>query len=727
MSHDQKQAITKVLEASRRKLLDTGTRNKLVHVNRANARANCINVINERSNEIYSILRVKGKRMRFKALGVDQNADEDIQLSSPEMVLPDDSERLTDAFIETALGPEALIRRLLKVAGNAKIAEEEQGVNILFLAMGFLSWRESESSEVKREAPLILLPVELIRNKKTSSYDISCRDDDLTTNLPLQERMRQDFGIVLPEIEETEGWNPAVYFDEVDHAIEGKSNWSIDRDGMQLGFFSFAKLLMHRDLDPENWPDGNFEQNPLLDGLLMSGFPEQEPFFGEDDNLDKKLDPADIIQVIDADSSQTKVIEEVRRGASMVVQGPPGTGKSQTITNIIAAAAHDGKSVLFVAEKMAALKVVHDRLVKTGLRDICLELHSRSANKKAVAQELGRTLGAAQSAAHALSDTAELKSVRDRLNEISDLLHEPLGESGISPFSALSSLIGFIGSDAPPPMLSADRLASLNSDKRTAAKYHLGIFLNASEGIVNSAQHPFKGTTALSLQPTDIARLELEISTALDAIPQSMERVTKVAEQIGSSAPKNLDDIERLHHTLKLLIEAPQGAGEILELIFSHIGSTRLEESLTAGKQWSDALNTIPFEVTPQAWAKDFSGLKATMMRAKDSWFFRTFGGYKKAFTELSSFLIKSPEKRPEVCIEIIDSILNVQSLRAEFSKDEDWLKEILSTEWRAEKTQFLSILQSIRWLKDLSVVWPSADLEGILRALIPILKIKEP
>jgi ABC-type sugar transport system ATPase subunit len=88
------------------------------------------------------------------------------------------------------------------------------------------------------------------------------------------------------------------------------------------------------------------------------------------------------------------------------VQGPPGTGKSQTITNLIAAAAHDGKTVLFVAEKMAALSVVHDRLVKTGLRDICLELHSRSANKKALAQELGRTLMASTRTLPPVSDTA---------------------------------------------------------------------------------------------------------------------------------------------------------------------------------------------------------------------------------------------------------------------------------------------------------------------------------
>lgn len=124
---------------------------------------------------------------------------------------------------------------------------------------------------------------------------------------------------------------------------------------------------MHRDLDPANWPGGTLADSSLISGLLVDGFEADAPFFGSEDKLDALLDPADIIQVIDADASQTKVIEKVRRGASLVVQGPPGTGKSQTITNIIAAAAHDGKSVLFVAEKMAAVSVVQHRLVKAGL------------------------------------------------------------------------------------------------------------------------------------------------------------------------------------------------------------------------------------------------------------------------------------------------------------------------------------------------------------------------
>jgi hypothetical protein len=75
-------------------------------------------------------------------------------------------------------------------------------------------------------------------------------------------------------------------------------------------------------------------------------------------------------------------------GKKIVVQGPPGTGKSQTITNIIAAALDAGKSVLFVAEKMAALEVVQKRLTAAGLNPFCLELHSSKTSKSAIVQSL---------------------------------------------------------------------------------------------------------------------------------------------------------------------------------------------------------------------------------------------------------------------------------------------------------------------------------------------------
>lgn len=259
MTDKTSRSPARALDAARRKLLETGTRNRLIHVNRANSRANCLTIINEQADPIHGMLRVQSRRMRFKAMGRDRGAEgEDMHIAAPEPEIAAGSDRLTDNFLETPLGPDALARRLLRLAADARTAEEEQGINILFLAIGFLRWRESASSEVTREAPLILLPVQLVRNERSSTFDLVSREDDLATNLPLAERLRQDFGLTLPEIDETEEWCPSDYFAAVEEAISGQPGWSIDPDGMQLGFFSFAKLLMHRDLDPASWPEGSF-------------------------------------------------------------------------------------------------------------------------------------------------------------------------------------------------------------------------------------------------------------------------------------------------------------------------------------------------------------------------------------------------------------------------------------------------------------------------------------
>ena len=357
-----KTALVRLFNDTRKRLVETGTRNRLVHVNRTNARGNVVNVVNERSEDVYAILSER-KVMRF--LGIARDRDDD----KTSVRLADvgeegfNTDRFTDAQLETRMGPDALQKRLLKIGREAQTAEEESGVNILYLALGFLTWFEDKSSAIGREAPLILLPVELVRNQRTSTYDIRMRDDDIVTNLPLQQRLKDDFGIQLPELEIDELWTPSKYFQQITELIASQKAWQVDRDGIQLGFFSFSKLLMYRDLSIEMWPAGAIADHALTRGLLYEGFEAEPPLFRDGERLDDALPPAKMFHVVDADASQARVIEEVRCGRNLVVQGPPGTGKSQTITNIIAAAVKEGKRVLFVAEKMAALSVVHDRLV----------------------------------------------------------------------------------------------------------------------------------------------------------------------------------------------------------------------------------------------------------------------------------------------------------------------------------------------------------------------------
>lgn len=692
--------LTKILETARRKLLDTGTRNRLIHINRANQRSNSLNIVNEVSDEVYKQLRLQSKAMRFKALGQDSLTIEsdDINLRVSDEKLGDLTDRMTDSYLETPLGPDTLSRRLLRLASDAKTAEEEQGINLLYLALGFLKWKESDSSEVVREAPLILLPVELTRNEKTSTFDISIREDDTSTNLPLSERFRQDFGLKLPEIDETDDWLPSAYFNQVRTAISGKSDWIIDENGIQLGFFSFAKLLMHRDLEPSNWPDGALINSPLFRSLLRDGFDEDEPIFGPDDKLDEKLTPADIIQVVDADASQTKVIEEVRRGASLVVQGPPGTGKSQTITNIIAAAAHDGKTILFVAEKMAALSVVHDRLVKVGLRDICIELHSRSANKKALALELGRTLSASSGAIPQANNGEKLRLVRDQLNSLSASLHTPFNEAGDTPFSTLSELICFLGNEEPPPVIKLEGLSAIGKSERTTVVDVISKFIDALKILGSPDSHPFRDCENLGLQPTDLERLKIELSSAISSLRDLISLSSELAVVTGLPVPHSLAVIAQQIVAVNLLSDAPENLLRLVDIFAAIENSSRMIEALEAGKAWSRAFANVGPLFKSVAWETDTSSIRSAISRGQASWFYRIFGGYRAASTELASILEGTLPASPKERLKLIDQQSSVKGLKKRLADEEIWLQRQLLDEWRGDKTPFSELLDAYKW-----------------------------
>ena len=719
MLHRNDRTVEKVLEDARRRLLETGTRNRLIHVNRANQRANCLNIINEVSEEVYGLLRGQGKRMRFRAMGRERKADDgEMQLAVPDESLAAGDARHTDLFLETPLGPEALARRLLRLFHAARTAEEEQGLNILFLAIGFLRWKESAQSETGREAPLILLPVELVRNERSSTFDVRVRDEEVTTNLPLQERLRQDFGIILPEIDEQENWSPAQYFSQVQEAISGKEGWSADCDGMQLGFFSFAKLLMHRDLDPANWPDGALGDNPVLAGLLSDGFDAEEPLFGPGEKLDDMLDPAEIIQVIDADASQTKVIEEVRRGANLIVQGPPGTGKSQTITNIIAAAAHDGKSVLFVAEKMAALSVVHDRLVRTGLRDVCLELHSRTANKKALSQELGRTLMASARPVPPVPSPERLRLTRDELNRIDSLLHEPLPQSGVSPFRAMSEIIGFMGEGARPPSIPTEGLDTLTEEKRAHALAAIGRLVEALSKAGDPQAHPFRGVMALDLQPTDVARLEGELSAAGEAVDILLKRGDAEAGKLHVAAPRTIADLSQLQAALSLLGSVPEGAASSIPSLFARAGEPRMTEALKAGADWAEHRRAVEGAFAPSAWDAALSDIRAGIVRGQASFLGRLFGPYRRSSSRLAGLLSGALPKEPRARLALVDQLAREQELRKRLADEAAWLQSALGEEWRGERTSFARLAAVCGWLNELAKSGTLQAAEQVVAAL---------
>lgn len=692
-----KSALSKLFDETRKRLVETGRRNRLVHVNRKNTRAAVVNVVNERSEDVYSILG-GGKAMRFLAIGKDQESESDgIKLadaSEPAV----SAERYTDAYLETRLGPDNLQKRLLKIAREAQTAEEESGVNILYLALGFLSWFEAKVSAVQREAPLVLLPVQITRNQRTSAFEIRLRDDDIVTNLPLQQRLKEDFGLVLPEIEIDEEWSPSQYFAQVEAVVASQSSWRVDRDGMQLGFFSFSKLLMYRDLAPDAWPKGAISEHELTRGLLYEGFEPEQPLIKSNERLDVVLPPENIFHVVDADASQAIVIEEVRKGRNLVVQGPPGTGKSQTITNIIAAAVKEGKRVLFVAEKMAALSVVHDRLVKVGLRDVCLELHSRTANKKDVLAELARTITRSAAVPGMPGAPTALTGTRDKLNVLADVLHQPIGNSGETPYSVLGAQARFIGMGIPAPEVAGSTLAMLSREQMDELLAVVGRYgaLVVSEG--NRASHPLAGVENLALQPVELSRLSGLLVKAGKSVAALSGALLEAAPVLGVDLPHTRASVRAVLQTLDCIGDLAPHAEDVAARMLAETDLSRLKASLRAGTTWRSARDEAGAQFIDAAFATPPHALRGALAAGTQSFFTRWGGPYRHASRELAGMLRSDLPKKARDRLALVDTLIGIDKQKNLWKAEESYCAQCMGDHWRGDLTDFAKLLSVMDW-----------------------------
>lgn len=378
---------------------------------------------------------------RGKTLSLDvMDLEEDLHLTKEESDLlwelpPSEGQvdkRIRDLFMQTDLSARELQKRLFRIHQHARTVFEEQGYNVLYLALGFLEWTETSGDQ--HRAPLILIPVQLERRGVGGAYKLSWNGEDIIPNISLQAKLQEQY-ITIPDLEmphRSEGITQ--YLEEVEDSIPNAPGWQVHRE-VHLGFFSFTKFVMFQDLDPDHWPpELSFDQNPIIKAMFNPESQKNDPGFLEED-VDCKLKSRDVYTVLDADSSQMAVIEDVKHGKNLVVEGPPGTGKSQTIVNLIAELMASGKTVLFVSEKMAALQVVKSRLDSIGLGDFCLELHSHKSKKKEVLNELQRTLYQPPTPLQAMEDKFhELDILRQELNHYRELIHRPLPEMGFTAF-----------------------------------------------------------------------------------------------------------------------------------------------------------------------------------------------------------------------------------------------------------------------------------------------------
>ena len=462
-----------LLEQLRHKLLDLTSHNKLLNFQHRDS--NCLRAVDELPDQLYRRL-YDGKKLFFEPVPLPSvrelsdystldnrmprvgamvktlqrpPADEWAQHLgiSARYELPVDTAdarqpKHDDDRIQTLLYPDSLATRLRKLQGDAQTAIEESGVNMLYLAFGFLDWREPAKQDKACLAPLMLVPVELRKEGTkdgTFRYFVAWTGEDLQTNLSLQKKLLQDFHLSLPDLDDED--RPEAYFDRVRDMVRGRSGWGVRRF-VTLTLFSFGKQLIYLDLDPARWAnrardDGTergLSGHPLVRRLLLGDDAGSSSGNGEELPSDARVIDLDLALVDRADSTQAAALIGALTGRSMVIQGPPGTGKSQTITNLIAAALAAKKTILFVSEKLAALEVVKRRLDEMGFGPFCLELHSHKTRKQALYDSLRERLALRASR---LPESLErirgnLMIKRDELTDYVAQIREPVGALGWS-------------------------------------------------------------------------------------------------------------------------------------------------------------------------------------------------------------------------------------------------------------------------------------------------------
>ncbi|MBD9527431.1 DUF3320 domain-containing protein [Paracoccus sp. PAR01] len=390
-----------------------------------------------------------GKQFRLLALkdekavaGRDLPADEARRI---EAELAQDA--LDKGQIAVPLGGDDMFARLTELYRKSRSDVQEGGTNTLFLAAGFLRWKRADSDPRHYRAPLLLMPVRLDRRSAQSEFRLGQIEDEVRINATLLEMLKRDFELRIPELEgdlprDESGLDLNRIFEIVRHRVRDVAGFELVEE-CAISTFSFAKYLMWKDLVDRA---DNLRESPLVRHLLDS---PAESFAGalspmpEPSRIDHTHAPADLLAPMPADSSQLAAVVAAAEGRDFVLIGPPGTGKSQTITNIIADQLGRGRTVLFVAEKAAALDVVQRRLERQGLGTAVLELHSNKADRKVVLGQLGRSWDRASGSVGRewVRVTEDLRLSRDQLNAYVAALHAP-GTQGFSVFQAIGRAVG---------------------------------------------------------------------------------------------------------------------------------------------------------------------------------------------------------------------------------------------------------------------------------------------
>lgn len=714
MSNKAASAIARGLEDARRLLLDLSLRNRLINF-RPTKRGHMA-IVDESSREIFRMLVGEGKAMHFAGVREEEMPpeerdgevwDDDEGGFEPPIRMVQPKVDLLDDQLNTRVREDRLHIRLLHMFTLARTAMEEQGVNILFLALGMLHWYESENSDEERLAPLILVPATLERYRGTR-FRVRFSGEELGANLSLQAKLKQDFGLKLPDLPDDEDVDVESYLGDVARVVAAKPRWRVEFDEMQLGFFSYAKYMMYKDLDPSSWDEMLSAKGESVVGqVLGDGFEQFDSDIDPDDLLDNQRPVESVHEVMDADSSQSMVLMDARSGRSMVVEGPPGTGKSQTITNIIAEAVADGRTVLFVAEKMAALEVVKRKMDSVDLGSLCLELHSHKAKKREVledlrsASELGRPrLEGVELRLNELSDK------RARLNDYIVALHGSIGNSGVTPYRAIGELVRLQGAREKLPKSSFSELEGLDEAGFSRTRSDVAGLQAKIASVGVPSRHAYFHCRPEDLLPNDLYDLKDHLQDASDALAAVESCVDGLSSALSLPLPEILGDALAYAQVARHLATSPDGE-EQLGLLASEWqeGEGWVAEHLKAGRKAVELKQQFGSILGEEAWGRPVSDELETVKECSTKPWRLLIPKYMRLGSFIKGLCHDKPPRGVAQRLSLLSAIVHYQELSRLLGDGQTRLSELFGELWTGEESNWDALELLAAWACELRVL----------------------
>ena len=566
--------------------------------------------------------------------------------------------------LRTFMKDTELEKIMKKLHRQAKVSIEENGVNTIYLALGFLRWYETEKSDKPRYAPIVLVPIDIIRKVQEKSYVIRMRDEDTQVNITILEHIRQLFGIDIkgldPVPEDENGVNLQLIMNTVRQGILSQPRWDIV-DYAFIGQFSFNRFIMWNDI--RNRAD-ELAKNKVV-ASLISGKTEWagDDLYISPLDLDSKVAPTDLVVPLSADSSQLAAVYAASQGKSFVLHGPPGSGKSQTITNMIASALYQGKSVLFVAEKMAALSVVEKRLNKVGLGPFCIELHSNKAQKRAVLKQLEETLNVGR-----IKKPAEYKVQADKIAEMRKELNGTMEEIHKQRNYGCSMYDAAVRYEKNSSYGGKFTFTNEQIDAMSDTSY--SAWRETLEGLV-AAGLEFGDVTTTALGVCELTSCTPETRSAMEAKLGELKTALSAAETDTAQLSEFTGSSEMTFEQCKLAAEIITASASGEQLLPDIIADSRwngfkepAQELIATGKELSQVREELMSQFEPSVLDYNASDALVKWKTAQGKWFIGRSLGSSKLVKELAAHAKSSSTVKKDNITQYYDKISHFKLLK---------------------------------------------------------------